>query len=187
MAIAILIVVVLVAGIFIGFMIGFSRAMREAASRVQAPIYPVIGKIMIILGFVVLFIAVAATLHTWHFTRIAKRATGTVVEMLQQTDKDSGSVSYAPTFRFQDATGTQHTVTSSLYSSPPEFHVGDNVAVLYRSDDPQTARIDSRMQVWGLPIVLVILGSIELPIGFVFLFWPKIKTRFTGRTDLAPA
>ena len=187
MGTVILIFVVLLAGIFIGFMIGFSRAMREAASRIQPPRDLVVGKIMIVLGFAVLFIALGTTVHTWHFTRIAKRTTGTVIEMLPATDKDSGSVSYAPTFQFQDATGAQHTVSSSLYSSPPVFHVGDSVAVLYRSDDPQTARIDSRMQLWGLSILLALIGSLELPIGFVVLFWPKIKARFTGRTALASA
>ena len=181
MGILILIFVVLVAGISFGFMLGFSRAIREAASKVHGTRRPVIAKIFIGLGCAALVGALATTVHTWNFTRIAQRTTGTVIEMRQQTDKDSGSVSYAPTFRFQDATGMQRTVSSSLYSSPPEFHVGDSVTVLYRGDDPQTARIDSYWQVWGLPSLLGIIGSIELPVGLVVLFWPKITARFRRR------
>ena len=187
MGILILIMVVLTAGISIGFMLGFSRAMREAANRIHGTKRPVIAKLVIGLGCAALVGALATSLHTWHFTRIAQRASGTVIEMRQQTDKDSGSVIYAPTFRFQDATGAQHTVSSGFYSSPPEFHVGDGVTVLYRGDDPQTARIDSYWQVWGLPSLLGIIGSIELPVGLVILFWPKITGRLRRQTPHAQA
>lgn len=183
----ILIIVVLIAGISIGFMIGFSRAMREAASKIHGTKRPVIAKLVIGMGCAVLVGALATALHTWHFTQIAQRTSGTVIEMRQQTDKDSGSVSYAPTFRFLDAAGAPHTVSSSFYSSPPEFHVGDSVTVLYRSDDPQTARIDSYWQVWGLPSLLGIIGSIELPVGLIVLFWPKITGRFRRESPHAQA
>ena len=174
----ILIFVVLVAGISFGFMLGFSRAMREAASRIHGTKRPVIARVVICLGCLALVVALASSLHTWRFTRVAQRASGTVIEMREDTDKDSGSVSYAPTFRFQDATGAEHTVASSFFSAPPEFRVGDRVGVLYRADSPTSARIDSYWQVWGLPSLSGILGSIYLPIGLVILFWPKITARF---------
>ncbi len=183
----ILIIVVLIAGISFGFMLGFSRAMREAASRIHGTKRPTIAKLVIGFGCAALVGALATTLHTLHFTRVAQRTSGTVIEMREQADKDSGSVSYAPTFRFQDASGTPHTVSSSFYSSPPEFHVGDTVTVLYRSDDPQTARIDSYWQVWGLPSLLGIIGSIQLPVGLIVLFWPRITARFRGQTPHAQA
>jgi len=182
----ILIFVVLVAGISIGFMIGFSRAMREAASKIHGTKRPVIAKIVIGLGGAALIGGLATALHTWHFTRIAARTRGTVTEMRPQTDRDSGSVSYAPTFRFQDAAGVEHTVSSSFYSSPPEFHAGDRVTVLYRADDPQSARIDGYWQVWGVPSLLGIIGSLELAVGVVVLFWPKLTGRFRGQTANAP-
>jgi hypothetical protein len=175
----ILIIVVLVAGISFGFMLGFSRAMREAASRIHGTKRPVIAARLVMgIGCLALIVALATSLHTWRFTRVAQRTSGTVIEMRENTDKDSGNVSYAPTFRFQDATGAEHTVASSLFSSPPEFRVGDRVGVLYRADSPTSARIDSYWQVWGLPSLLGIIGSIELPIGLVILFWPKITARF---------
>jgi hypothetical protein len=182
MGILTLIIVVLIAGISFGFMLGFSGAMRVAAGRIQGSQRPTIAKLVIGLGCVALVGALATALHTWHFTRDAQRAGGAVIEMRQQTDKDSGSVSYAPTFRFQDASGTQRTVSSPFYSSPSEFHVGDSVTVLYRSDDPEAARIDTYWQVWGLPSLLGIIGSIQLPVGLIVLFWPRITSRFRGPT-----
>lgn len=187
MGIFILIFVVLIAGISFGFMLGFSRAMRAAATRIHGTKRPVIAKLVIGLGCAALVGALATSLHTWHFTRIAQRTSGTVIEMQEQTDKDSGSISYAPTFRFQDASGAEQTVASSFFSSPPEFRVGDRVGVLYRADSPKSARIDSYWQVWGLPSLLGIIGSIELPIGLVILFWPKITGRFRRQTAHAQA
>lgn len=178
MGIVILIIVVLIAGISIGFMLGFSRAMREASSRIYGTKRPVVGWLLIGLGCAALLGACGAAIYSWHFTSVALRTSGTVIEMREQTDKESGSVSYAPTFRFQDASGAAHTVSSGFYSSPPEFHVGDVIVVLYRSNDPQDARIDSYWQVWGLPSLLGIGGCIELPIGLIIVLWPKIIGRF---------
>lgn len=183
----ILIIVVLIAGVSFGFMLGFSRAMREAASKIHGTKRPVIAKVVIGLGIAALVGALATCLHAWHFTRIAQRTNGTVVDMRQHTDKESGSISFAPTFRFQDAGGAQHIVSSSFYSSPPEFHVGDSVGILYRADDPQTARIDSYWQIWGPPSLLGIIGSIQLPIGILILLWPKITGRFRGKLAQAQA
>jgi hypothetical protein len=181
MGTVILALVLLVAGLSFGFMLGFSRAMREAATPVHGAKRPVIAKLVIGLGCAVLAGALATALHTWHFTRVAQRTRGAVIEMREQTDYDSGRISYAPTFRFQDASGTEHTIASSFFSSPPEFRVGDRVGVLYRADSPQSARIDSYWQVWGLPSLLGIIGSIELPVGLVILFWARMKGRFQSR------
>ena len=171
-----LVIVVLVAGISIGFMLGFSRAIREATSNSRGTNRPTIGRIFIGFGCVALIAGLAAALHTWQFTRIAVRANGTVIEMRTQTDHE-GSTSYFPTYRFQDASGSQHTVPSSFGSSPPAFHVDQAVGVLYRSDNPQSARIDTFWQVWGLASLLGIMGSVQLPVGLVVLLWPKIRSR----------
>ena len=45
-----LIIVVLAGGIGIGFMLGFSRAMREAAKRVQGTNQPIISKLLLGIG-----------------------------------------------------------------------------------------------------------------------------------------
>ena len=187
MGIFILIIVVLVAGISFGFMLGFSCSMREVARSLHGTRRPTVAWVVIILGCAALVGALGTMLYTWHFTRVAERTSGTVIEMREQTDKDSGSICYAPTFRFQDAGGSPHTVSSGVFSSPPEFHVGDVITVLYRRDAPQDARIDSYWQVWGIPSLLGIGGCIELPVGLSMLFWPKIIGRFRGRTPNAKA
>ena len=176
--ILIVIIVAFVGGSVLGLMLGFSRAMREAANRLQETTRPIIARLFVILGCIFLVGALATSLHTWRFTHIAQRTTGTVIALRQQTNKDTDGFVYAPTVRFEDAGGVQYTVSSSLYSSPPEFQVGDAVAVLYRGDDPQSARIDRYSQLWGLPTVLGILGTSQLFVGLVLLFWRKLTERF---------
>lgn len=185
MGILVLVIVVLAFGIWIGFIIGFSRAIREASHQAYGTKRPVAGKIVTVLGFLALVGAVGTAIHTWHFTRAAQRTSGTVIEMQAQTDKENHT-SYAPTFRFLDASQTQYTVSSLLYQSPPAFRVGDSVAVLYLPTDPQNARIDTYLQVWGLPSLLGLLGSLELLAGLVILLWPKITGQFQGQTAPVP-
>jgi hypothetical protein len=178
------IILFLIVGIGIGFMIGFSRAMRDAARHFQksSTIRPTLAWILISVSSLLLIASFAISLHTLRFTRIAQRTTGSIIEM-RPNRGDSGDVTYAPTFRFQDAIGSEHTVSSHFYSAPPEFRVGDTVKVLYRGDDPQSARIESYWQVWGLPTLLAIIGGIQLPTGIIALCWPKIMARFRRTKD----
>ena len=178
----ILIAIVLVTGIWIGFLLGFSRAMREASSRIHGTRRPTIAWLLIGLGSLALAGALGTAIYFWHFTLTAQRTKGSIIEMREQTDKDSDTIVYAPTFRFADASGSSHTVSSSFYSSPPEFRVGDRVTVLYRSNAPEDARIDAYWQIWGLPTLLGIGGCVELPVGLIVLFWPRITGRFKNQT-----
>jgi hypothetical protein len=190
MGIAILVIVVLIGGLIvgiqIGFMIGFSCAMREAAKKLYGTRGNIAGRILCIVGSLSLVVALCMTLYSWHFTHVAQHASGTVIEMREQKDKD-GAVSHAPTFRFQDSTGIEHTVSSSFFQEPPAFHVGESVPILYLGDDPETARIDSFWQVWGLPSLIGIESIVALAIGLTLTFWPKIVRRFKGQTACACA
>ena len=177
----ILVTFALAVGIYLGFLLGFSRAMQKAAVKIQRTPRSGVAKIVVGLGCAVLLGALISLVHTWRFTRVAQRAVGEVVAMRGTTDTENGGISYAPTFRFQDAGGSQHTVSSTLYSSPPEFQLGDRVQVLYRSDDPGVARIDSYWQVWGLASVLGILGAVTSVGGLAVLNWPCVLVRFRGQ------
>ena len=45
----------------------------------------------------------------------------------------------------------------------------DTVAVRYRSDQPDVAKIDSFMSLWGLPVLLGGLGAVFLFVGLGIL------------------
>jgi len=175
-------------GLFGGFMFGwmlgesrgYSRAMRQVDPDYRVKQWRKRGTICIAIGGLFLLVGLAASVYMWHFTRMALHTSGTVVDLLQRKDKD-GDVTYAPTFIFKDKNGGQHTVTSSTSESPPEFHIGDNVQVLYLGNDPQTARIDTFGETWELPSAAGICGGVVFVVGWVLFWWPRIFRSFKGQ------
>jgi hypothetical protein len=178
----ILVLAVLAAGVWIGFVLGFSKSMRKAATRMQSrsnrPLY---GRLLIGAGCVCFVVAVGATFFSWNFIRTARKTTGTVIEMREQTDKESGGKSYAPIFSFKDTAQREHRIESSFYAYPPLHRVGDTVPVLYQADAPDNARIDGFWDQWGVTALAGIFGVLLTVIGSVVLHWPWIAAKL-GRS-----
>jgi hypothetical protein len=168
----IIIGVILIICIRIGIVIVRWRRLGVATTWTHGTRRPFPGWVYLVIGFVVLLGAGVSWVRTLHFAHDAIRTSGTIIEMRQGKGEYGRIERYAPTFRFQDAEGRQHTVSSKFYSSQ-EFHSGEIVAVLYLADNPQTARIDSFWQMWGLSSCAGIFGSICLTIGVVVVFWPR--------------
>jgi len=61
--------------------------------------------------------------------------------------------------------GETYTMNSSSYSSPPAYHVGQAVRVVYDKANPSKARIDNFWELWLLPIIFI---SIAVLFGLVF-------------------
>ena len=175
MVILFLVILALAAGLYFGFIIGFSRAVREAAKQMRsASSWSDRGRFLIGLGCLGLTCSVGATIYSWNFIRTAQHATGTVIELRRSKDKESDDVTYAPTFAFQDTTGAAHTVPATLFSSPPLHQVGDTVDILYRPGDPPNARIDQFWYHWGLAVILACVGGLTTFLGIGILYLPRI-------------
>jgi formate/nitrite transporter FocA (FNT family) len=182
MGILILVLVVLAAGVLLGFLLGFSKSMRETAKQTPARSNrPFIGRLFFGAGCICLVVAIGATFYSWNFIRTAHRTTGTVIEMREQTDKETGSKNYAPTVVFKSLGGTEHQITTSFYSYPPLHLIGDTVPVLYHPDTPDSARVDGFWYHWGLTTIAGILGGLHMSAGLVVLRWPRIRGRL-GRS-----
>src|ERR1041384_3566208 len=97
---------------------------------------------MALAGSVALVIALWLCFNSWHLGHRGVRTTGVVVEMSKPTyQRDVAERSSAPTFRFRDAAGMEHTIQSHLWQSPPAHRVGDVVPVVYPPSAPGNARI----------------------------------------------
>jgi hypothetical protein len=171
--------VILITCIEIGIIVLQWRILGEATGGIRGTRRPYTGWLFLIIGCLVLLLAGVDWVRTSNFTHNAVRTSGTIIGMQLRADESNGSVSYAPTFSFQDTAGHQNTVSSVFYSSR-KFHTGDVVAVLYLRDNPETARIDSFWQMWGLSSCAGVFGSICLTIGVVVVFWPRTFGRLTA-------
>lgn len=171
------------AGIWFGMLLGFSRAAREAAVKLQTNPRPrLAGWCLTAGGGLGLLVSAGTFLSDLHFAQEARPATGTVTEIRSLPNPQNRETTYTPTFRFADETGQAHTVASSLYQSPPAFQVGDRVPVLYLPANPQSARINTFSQMWLLPLLFGILGGVSVVIGQIVLRWPQIRARFQRRS-----
>lgn len=181
MGVFIVILVVLAVGIWLGFIIGFSRAMREVVARMRGPKRRATAWFLIAGACVCFVVAVSTSLYSWYFVSTALRTTGTITELRERTEKEHGGIAYAPIYKFRDAAGAEHSVASNLYSAPPLHRVGDTVQVLYHPTDPVNARIDGYWYLWGIPTVTGLLSGLYLPLGLIVFFWPRIIGRFGGQ------
>jgi Protein of unknown function (DUF3592) len=180
------VLVILAVLVYSGFRVGTWWAARRTGNVPSGTLRHRAGWNLCIVGSLSLLVSVGSWIYFLHFTHVAIRTSGTVVEMRKQTD-NNGNIFYAPTFRFQDSAGVQHTISSAVGESPPAYHVGDKVSVLYIGSDPQAARIDSFWQIWALPILAAIGSGIFLSVGVILIYWPKITGSLRGQMPQAPA
>lgn len=90
----------------------------------------------------------------------------------------SGSV-YFPVVAFKTADGTQIELVGKTGTSSPRFVKGQQVEVIYRSEDPNDAKIGTFLDLWGPAFFLTIFGTIFSAISLAFIFIPW-KMRHTA-------
>ncbi len=115
-----------------------------------------------VFGFIgVSFVIIASfTLRSEiNFRRGAVSAPGVVVD-LEPTTGSKGGTLYKPVFTFVDNNDRPHRVVGGVASSPPSFHRGEGVTVLFRPENPEEAHIDSFMEAWLMPLIFGSIGTI---------------------------
>ena len=131
------------------------------------------------IGVVLLLGSLLVYDHTASFVRRAARTQGTVTALVRHLSTDysnpNGSVtrpvtySYQPVVRFQHG-AQQIQFSDSVATSPPAYHVGETVTVLYLESNPYDARIDSFTSLWALPMIFGGIGTIFLAVGAGMIF-----------------
>lgn len=116
--------------------------------------------------------------NTLFFFR-ADTATGTV---LRQTAMKAhrtnvwSETAYAPFISFKTKDGQAFTFLSNVgYGKQFAFHDGDEVPVIYRPDDPESAKIYSLFELFGLPVVLFVFGGVFWLCGIFVQFIAEHK------------
>ena len=94
-------------------------------------------------------------------------AVGTVVELTTQATA-RGSI-ICPVVEFTASSGEKIRFTSDFGSRPAGHKVGQSVNVRYDAADPQKAEIESAMNLWLIPLILVFMGAIACCLAISFL------------------
>ena len=109
-------------------------------------------------GPVLLLIAIVSSIPTAEFVLASTATDGKIVELEPIYSKRYRYV-YEPVFRFTANDGQTHMLRSYSNTSFVPFKPGDRIRVLYITDHPETARIDSFAQLWMPQFVLGVLGA----------------------------
>jgi hypothetical protein len=133
-----------------------------------------------------LALSLAFAIHTEFFLHNSTRVAGEVVALKERYDSKSESIQYAPVFRFAASDGKAYTIASKISTDPASFAVGDTIEVLYRQNDPQTARINSFWQMWLVSTVLVCIGVALGLLGWVLLIFEHRRNQLMQQIGGAP-
>jgi hypothetical protein len=142
---------------------GFSRSFNNGILLGAVPLFLPAFLVACNLGFF---------LPTFEVIRDGVAATGTVVGY-DESDSD-GSTTYSSIVEFKTADGDTVTFDdTSVSSNPPRHNIGQQVGVLYLSDQPEKAVIRDPFW-WIIPALLMAVSLVSLPIGY-FLAWRSYR------------
>ena len=131
--------------------------------------FRIIGGLILLSALAPLGIGIWTYTNTKSFLEDAESTTGEVVELVERRGSEGGSV-FAPRVHFQDHTGESYEVTSSSASSPPRYHVGEEIEILYNPERPQEFRTTDWFSLWGGPVLGFGLAGSAVLFAAIFAF-----------------
>ena len=96
-------------------------------------------------------------------------ATGTVVELTSRITASGRASMICPVVEFAAPSGEKIRFTSDFGSLPASHKVGQSVNVRYDPADPHKAEIESKANIWLVPVILVFMGVIACCLAAAFL------------------
>jgi len=125
--------------------------------------FSIVKYVFAIVGAGMLLGAGALRANTSRFLAHASPARGTVVALQPKRSSD-GSTTYSPVVHFKH--GAQMIeFTSQNSSSPPGYHIGEIVPVLYLDTNPYDAKLNSFFSLWAGALIVGGIGAVFLLIG----------------------
>jgi len=129
------------------------------------------------IGALILAGAIYAVVDTKAWLARSVEAEGSVVEMVRVVDRETNSSMFAPLVRFKTADGKSIDFQSSTQSNPPAYYAGQTVTVLYDPGKPNSAAIAGLFSIWGIAIILGIIGTVFTGVGFALAIAGRRLTR----------
>lgn len=128
-------------------------------------------------GICSLVAAIAFGIFTGVFVARSVPATGTIVDLIPNRDKQNKPIDYTPVFSFVAGDGNTYKIEWVVASNPPGFNVGQKVQVLYVPGRPAGARLASFGQLWFVSIVCAGLGAFFTAAGYMLLRFERWRDR----------
>jgi predicted phage tail protein len=118
-----------------------------------------VGYLYLILGIACIAICIFVSFNTYSFLENANTTNGIVVELIK---KHSSKSSLYPKVEFKDLNGNSIVFTSNFGLGPSinTYKKGDVVKVLYQRNSPDSAKVASFFSLWGISLLLSIVGSV---------------------------
>ena len=138
-------------------------------SFMHGPLY------IVLFGLVFFGIGAGLTYSQRSFERQGAVTEGDVVSMVTSCDDDG--CSDAPVVRFTTPAGQTVTFETNYFSSPPAYHIGQRVTVIYSPEKPDKAVIKGQGQLFR--IIFMAVGGLVIT-GGLFLFFSNLKDSFTA-------
>lgn len=110
-------------------------------------------------------------IREYSFGAQATTAKGAVVELRKTESADS--TNFIPVIEFN--TESQQKIRFEGMSTSPPYVVGTSVSVLYRTSNPNDARIDEFVQRWLFPSLFTPIGIVCLLIGLFSVMRPSSR------------
>lgn len=129
----------------------------------------IIHGIILLVGVTGLYFAFGQFQKTRQLLSTGIVTTATVVEMIEGQGED-GDLSM-PKFRFMDQQNRPVEFTSGVSSKPPAWEVGEQVAIIYRPQQANDARVISYWSLFRWSIVLTALAAPFLVIGLGYFIF----------------
>lgn len=143
--------------------------------------YGIFLSVLILAGVCFLGFGGYQAVRTILFLDSAANVTGTVTGYAASRGSGSSrSTTYAPEVRFRAPDNRLIRFRSQLASTVMSYRQGDRVAVKFDPADPHRAEIDAFMPLWGLTLILVVLGSVTGAAGARMLRRHRRAMLFSG-------
>ncbi|MEC7262468.1 MAG: DUF3592 domain-containing protein [Bacteroidota bacterium] len=125
---------------------------------------------MLLIAVVMTYYAIKNYNATTDLIKNGIRTKAKVIELLRISSDDG--YTYKPVFEYRDRSNNVITFNSDVSSSPPAYHVGDLVEIIYSKD----SNMKKVISFWGLyrwTIILLCLASPLLIIGGGYLLYAR--------------
>jgi len=117
---------------------------------------------------------------TAEFIDTASTAEGEVIDLVRSSSTSSSGSSgstYRPVVTYLDQHGKTVEFISTAGSNPPSYRRGERVKVFYSQDNPQAAKIDGFFSLWGMSMIMGLIGSVFTLFGAGFTVPARLKKR----------